>query len=278
MGRYRRPPLISSVFLYGFFGLLSATILYPIVWMVYSAFKPQSAIFAHVFSLPRSLYFHNFYNVFTSGQLGLFFRNSLFIASVTTCGIVLLAALTAYALTNLSLRRRRAIFVFFLIGLMVPSQALIISGYTLVSKLGLLDSYFGLILMYLAGISFGVLVLHDFFAAVPREIVEAARMDGARHWQIFTRIMLPLARPSLATICILYFMWLWNDFLYPLLFLETSSKYTVPLGVLLLSNRYAIDWGSQMAALTVATGVPVIVYLLFQKQFVRALTAGSLKG
>jgi ABC-type glycerol-3-phosphate transport system permease component len=133
VGRYRRPPLISSLLLYGFFLLLSATILYPIVWMVYSAFKPQAAIFANVFALPRHFYFHNFYNVFTSGQLGLFFRNSLFVASVTTLGIVFLSALTAYALTNLPLRHRRLLFVFFLIGLMVPSQALIISGYTLIS-------------------------------------------------------------------------------------------------------------------------------------------------
>src|SRR5258708_4014894 len=130
MGRFRRPPLISSLLLYGFFAALSATILYPIVWMVYSAFKPQAAIFANVFGLPRSLYFHNFYNVFTSGQLGLYFRNSVFIASVTTLGIVVLSSLTAYALTNLPLRRRRPLFIFFLVGLMVPSQALIISGYT----------------------------------------------------------------------------------------------------------------------------------------------------
>jgi ABC-type glycerol-3-phosphate transport system permease component len=278
MERFRRPRLPSSIVLYAIFVVVAATILYPLVWMVYSSFKPNDDIFAHVFGLPHKLYFHNFVEVFQTGHLGIFFRNSLFISGVSTAGIVLLSSMTAYAFTVMSFPGKKWLFLFFLIGLMVPAQALIISGYRWISILGLIDTYWALILMYLSGVSFGILVLRDFFESVPREIREAARMDGAKHWHLYTRIMLPLARPSLATIGILYFMAIWNDFLYPLLFLQSSDHYTVPLGIFLLSDRYHIEWGVQMAGLTVATAVPVIVYLIFQRQFVRALTAGSLKG
>jgi raffinose/stachyose/melibiose transport system permease protein len=278
VNKYRRPSLPVTLVLYGMFLAAAGTILYPLAWMVYSAFKPNEAIFSSVFALPQSFYIHNFVDVFTNGHLGLYFRNSLFVAGVSTAGVLAVSSLTAYALTAVSFRGRQALLIFFIIGLMVPAQALIISAYTWISMLGLIDTYWALILMYVSSVSFGVLVLRDYFASIPIEIREAARMDGASHWKMFTQIVLPLSRPSLATVGLLYFIAFWNDFLYPLLFLQTATKYTVPLGVLLLSNRYNIEWGDQMAALTVATVVPIVVYVIFQKQFVRALTAGSIKG
>jgi ABC-type glycerol-3-phosphate transport system permease component len=123
-----------------------------------------------------------------------------------------------------------------------------------------------------------VMVLRNFFQSVPGEIKDAARIDGAGHLQMFARIMLPLARPSLATIAIFYFMWIWNEFIYPLVYMQSQEKYTIPLGVLFFNGKYTIDWGLQMAALTVATIPPLIVYYLFQKQFIRGILAGALKG
>jgi ABC-type glycerol-3-phosphate transport system permease component len=161
---------------------------------------------------------------------------------------------------------------------MVPPQALIISGFKLMSVLRLIDTYWALIFTYFGWTSFGILVLRNFFQSVPQEIRDAAKVDGAGHWQLFTRIMLPLARPSLATIAIFNFMWVWNEFIYPLVYTQSNDKYTVPLGVLFLNSQYNIEWGLQMTGLTVATLVPLLVYLIFQRQFVRGIMAGALKG
>jgi ABC-type glycerol-3-phosphate transport system permease component len=160
----------------------------------------------------------------------------------------------------------------------VPPQALIISGFKVMSILHLLDTYWALIFTYFGWSSFGIMVLRNFFQSVPREIKDAARVDGAGHWSIFSQIMLPLARPSLSTVAIFYFMWVWNDFIYPLVYMQSTAKYTVPLGILFFNSQYNVEWGLQMTGLTVATVVPLIVYYAFQKQFVRGILAGALKG
>jgi ABC-type glycerol-3-phosphate transport system permease component len=233
---------------------------------------------ANVFALPNSFYFGNYETVFTEGLMGVFFKNSLIVSIVSVSGLMLISSLAAYAFSTFEFKGKTPLFLFFLIGLMVPPQALIISGFKLMSVLRLLDTYWALFFTYFGWASFGILVLRDFFQSVPREIKEAARTDGAGHWAMYFRIMLPLARPSLSTIAIFYFMWIWNDFIYPLVYMQSNDKYTVPLGIMFLNGQYDIEWGLQMAGLAVAIIVPLIVYYVFQKQFIRGITAGALKG
>jgi ABC-type glycerol-3-phosphate transport system permease component len=258
--------------------LLAAIILYPLVWMIYSSFKSNADIFSNVFALPNQLYLGNYITVFTEGAMGLYFRNSLLIAVVSVAGLLVITSLAAYAFATFRFRGSTALFMILLLGLMVPPQSLIISGFKLMSILKLLDTYWALIFTYLGWSSFGIMVLRNFFQSVPRDVKDAARVDGAGHWQMFSQIMLPLARPSISTVAIFYFMWVWNEFIYPLVYMQTPEKYTVPLGVLFFNGRYTIEWGLQMAALAVATIVPLIVYYAFQKQFIRGILAGALKG
>jgi len=274
----RRATAIKMLAFYPFFLLISVVILYPLVWMVYSSFKPNADIFADVFALPRSLYLGNYQTVFAEGMMGTYFKNSLFISIASVAGLMAFSSLAAYAFAAFEFRGKNLLFVLFLLGLMVPPNALIISGFKLMSILRLLDTYWALIFTYFGWTSFGILVLRNFFQSVPREIRDAARVDGAGHWEMFTRIMLPLARPSLATIAIFNFMWVWNEFIYPLVYTQSNDKYTVPLGVLFLNSQYNIEWGLQMTGLTVATLVPLLVYLVFQRQFVRGIMSGALKG
>lgn len=274
----RRNNAVKGIILYPLFLLLAAIILYPLVWMVYSSFKSNTDIFANVFALPSQLYLGNYITVFTEGAMGLYFRNSLLIAVVSVAGLLVLSSLAAYAFATFRFRGSTPLFMILLLGLMVPPQALIISGFKLMSILKLLDTYWALIFTYLGWSSFGIMVLRNFFQSVPRDVKDAARVDGAGHWQMFSQIMLPLARPSVSTIAIFYFMWVWNEFIYPLVYMQTPEKYTVPLGVLFFNGRYTIEWGLQMAALAVATIVPLIVYYAFQKQFIRGILAGALKG
>lgn len=274
----RRPNAVKAIVLYPIFLLLSALILYPLAWMLYSSFKDNAAIFANVFGLPKSLYLDNYLTVFTKGSMGVYFANSIFISVASVIGLVIFSSLAAYAFATFRFRGSTTVFIVLLLGLMVPPQALIISGFKLMSILHLLDTYWALIFTYFGWTSFGILVLRNFFESVPRDIKDAARVDGAGHWAMFSQIMLPLARPSIATIAIFYFMWVWNDFIYPLVYMQTPDKYTIPLGVLFFNSRYNIQWGLQMAALAVATIVPLIVYYVFQKQFIRGILAGALKG
>lgn len=274
----RRSTLIKMGLLYPVFLLLTAVILYPLVWMAYSSFKDNTDIFANVFALPRTLYLGNYLTVFTEGAMGIYFRNSLLVSVVSVAGLMAFSSLAAYAFATFRFRGSTALFLVLLLGLMVPPQALIISGFKLMAILNLLDSYWALIFTYFGWTSFGILVLRNFFQSVPRDIKDAARVDGAGHWAMFIQIMLPLARPSLSTVAIFYFMWVWNEFIYPLVYMQTPEKYTIPLGVLFFNGRYTVEWGLQMAALAVATIVPLIVYYVFQKQFIRGIMAGALKG
>ena len=269
---------IKMLALYPIFLLIAAVILYPLVWMIYSSFKPNADIFADVFGLPTNFYPGNYITVFTKGAMGTYFRNSLFISGLSVIGLIAFSSLAAYAFATFRFRGSTALFLLLLLGLMVPPQALIISGFKLMSILHLLDTYWALIFTYFGWTSFGVLVLRNFFQSVPRDVKDAARVDGAGHWAMFSQIMLPLARPSLSTVAIFYFMWVWNEFIYPLVYMQSPEKYTIPLGVLFFNSRFTIEWGLQMAALAVATIVPLIVYYVFQKQFIRGILAGALKG
>jgi ABC-type glycerol-3-phosphate transport system permease component len=274
----QRANTTKGLVLYPVFLLIAAVILYPLVWMTYSSFKENADIFANVFALPSSLYLGNYVTVFTQGAMGLYFRNSLFISVVSVAGLLVFSSLAAYAFASFRFRGSTPLFMILLLGLMVPPQALIISGFKLMSILNLIDTYWALIFTYFGWTSFGILVLRNFFQSVPRDVKDAARVDGAGHWQMFSQIMLPLARPSISTIAIFYFMWVWNEFIYPLVYMQTPEKYTIPLGVLFFNGRYTVEWGLQMAALAVATIVPLAVYYMFQKQFIRGILAGALKG
>lgn len=274
----RQNTVIKAIVLYPIFLLLAAIILYPLVWMIYSSFKSSNEIFANVFSLPSQINMDNYSRVFNEGNMDVYFRNSLVVSFLSVIGLLAFSSLAAYAFATFEFRGKTPLFLFFLIGLMVPPQALIISGFKLMSLLHLLDTYWALIFTYFGWTSFGILVLRNFFQSVPGEIKDAARVDGAGHWEMFSRIMLPLARPSLSTVAIFYFMWVWNEFIYPLVYMQSEDKYTIPLGILFFSSMYTVEWGLQMAGLTVATIVPLIVYYVFQKQFIRGIMAGALKG
>jgi ABC-type glycerol-3-phosphate transport system permease component len=191
---------------------------------------------------------------------------------------MVLCSLGAYGFAAFEFKFKTPLYLFFLLGMMIPGQALIISGFKWMSILKLLSKYWALIFTYLGWTSFGIMVLRNFFQSVPTEIKDAARIDGANHWQMLAQIMLPLARPSMATIAIFYFMWCWNDFMYPLVYMQDQTKYTVPLGILFLNGKYVVNWGLQMAGLSVATIPPLLIYLIFQRQFVRGIMAGALKG
>jgi multiple sugar transport system permease protein len=258
--------------------LLALTIIYPLVWMLYSAFKSNNAILRSPFSFPLHPTLANFRALLSQGELTVWVQNSVVVTAASVVLTLMLAAAAAYGFSTFSFRGKTPLFALLLIGLMIPPQALVIAGYKWVTLLHLEDSYGGLIFTYCSWTPFGVLVLRNFFDSVPKEIREAAIVDGASHLRIFWQVLLPLARPSLMTVAIFNVIWVWNDFVYPLVYIQSEDKYTVPVGVLQFQGRSSTELGQQMAVLAVATALPLLMYLVFRRQFVRGVLQGAVKG
>jgi ABC-type glycerol-3-phosphate transport system permease component len=214
----------------------------------------------------------------TTGSFGRFFFNSAFVTIPSVAGIVFVSALAAYAFARFKFRGSSVLFYLILVGIMVPPQAIVIPAFLLVSRLGLINNFAALFLTYLSWCPVGMFILHAFFKSLPEELLDAARVDGAGSFRVFWQIAVPLAKPALATVAIFYFVWVWNDFLYPLLYLQDATKSTVPLGLMLFRGQYQTNWGLQTAALSIASFVPLAFYMLFQDKFVKGMTAGALKG
>ena len=276
--RPRRRLLPGKLWMYPFLLLLAATIVYPLLWMVSGAFKSNSAILADPFSLPLHPTLANFRALLADGELPVWLQNSALMTVVSVVGILVLAAAAAYGFSTFEFRGKTPLFALLLVGLMVPPQALVIAGYKWITLLHLQDTYGSLIFTYCAWTPFGVLVLRNFFDSVPAELREAAQVDGASHLRIFLQVLLPLARPQIFTIVIFNVIWVWNDFIYPLVYMQDQDKYTVPVGVLQFQGRSSTALGTQMAVLAVATALPLLVYLVFRRQFVRGVIQGAIKG
>lgn len=270
--------LVYRVVVYVAMGLLALTILYPIVWMVFSSVRANAAVLADPFGLPLHPTLDNFRELLRDGELVNWLRGSAVVTGASVVLVVVLAAAAAYGFATFEFRGKSALFALLLVGLMVPPQALVIAGFKWITMLNLEDSYGGLIFTYSAWTPFGILVLRNFFASVPAEIREAAVLDGASHPRIFWNVMLPMARPSVATVAIFNVIWIWNEFVYPLVYIQTPELYTVPVGVLQFQGRSSTALGTQMAVLAVATVVPLVVYLFFRRHFVRGILEGAVKG
>ena len=275
--RYRISRLGTAGGAYLIFGLLLIAVLYPLFWTLIASLRDRFAIFSDPLGLPTAASLDNYARALGQGDFATNLINS---ALVTIPSVILLVAISAtagYAFARLRFRGRKVLYVLLLVGVMVPPQAIIITVFQVVFRLGLLDNFVGLILVYMSWSPVAIFILTTFFRAIPSEILEAAEIDGAGIIRSFWFVALPLAKPALATVCIFYFVWIWNDFIYPLIILQDPALATIPLGLMQFQGRYRVDWGTQTAALTMAVAVPILFYMFFQDKFVRGLTAGAIK-
>lgn len=269
---------IGRTLLYVLLGLLSLSILYPLFWMATNSLRDNGSALANPFGLSGSWSFDNFVFLFHDGRLLTWVTNSVIVNVVSVVLIVGLSAVAAYGFSAFEFRGKRVLFGLLITGLMVPPQALVIAGYHWISLLNLNDNLLALVVSYCGWTPFGILVMRNFFDSIPKELREAAIMDGATHLRIFAQVFLPLARPVLLTVVIFNVIWVWNDFIYPLVYIQSPGLYTVPIGVLQFSGRDTTQIAVQMAVLAVATALPLLVYVVFRKQFVRGVIEGALKG
>jgi ABC-type glycerol-3-phosphate transport system permease component len=267
----------SGVATYAVFAALTVAVAYPLLWMLMSSVKTRFAIFQSPMGLPTAPTLDNYTRALGDGHFGANLVNSLAVTIPSVVLVVLVAALAAFAFARLRFPGSRVLFYVLLIGVMVPPQAIVIPVFQVIFRMGLLNTFTGLILVYMSWSPVAILILTTFFRGIPGEIFEAAEVEGAGVLRSFWSIGLPLAKPALATVAIFYFVWVFNDFLYPLVLLQDSDRATIPLGLMQFQGRYRVDWGTQNAALTMAAAVPVVFYMIFQDKFVRGLTAGAVK-
>lgn len=272
--------IIYHIFVCGF-GLL---MVYPLIWMVMSSFKETNTIFATAGSLiPETFTLENYRNGwkgFAKIGFGVFFKNSLFISITATIGTVISSALVAYGFARCKFRGKKLLFGAMLVSMMLPAQVLMIPQYLWYQKLGWVGSYLPLIIPYFFAIQgFFVYLMINFIDGIPRELDEAAKIDGCSYYSIFSRIILPLISPALITASIFSFMWRWDDFLSALLYVNESAKYPVSLALKLFCDPgSSSDYGAMFAMASLSVLPAVIMFIFFQKYLVEGIATSGLKG
>jgi len=254
-------------------------VVYPLLIMVASSLKTTGEIFANPLSLvPESIRLANYVEAWNQANFGTYFRNSIFVCVVSVVLILFFGSMAAYVLARFSFPGNRAIYLLFLAGFMIPVRLAIVPLFIMMRDLQLLDTLWSLILVYIAaGMPFTIFLMVNFFRHIPRDLEDAAVLDGAGPFQVYYQIMLPLVRPALATVGLFHFLNVWNDFFFPLIFIRSENLRTVPLGVSTFFGEYTNDWALMFAALSISILPVIVVYLLASRQFITGLTAGAIK-
>jgi raffinose/stachyose/melibiose transport system permease protein len=267
---------IPSHILMGIWTLVAG---FPIYLLLINSLKTKKAIYANPFGLPSEWTLDNYAGVVEGGNFFRYFANSTLVVVVSLFMILFLGSLAAYALAHWKGKMSRAIFFFFLLGMMLPIKIATIRLLELMKVLGLLNTLWSLFLVYIAmGLPTAVFILTEFVRSLPRDLYEAAYIDGAKRSRIYYGIVLPLIKPALATVAIYNLVPIWNDLWFPLIFITQENQKTVLLAVTRLQGQYATDWPKVFALLTLSALPVIILYLTMSKQFVAGLTAGAVKG
>ncbi len=259
--------------------LVALACIIPVALIFLTAFKPDSEIIQFNGFFPHEWTLTHFREVLGRPEEIPIFRwlfNSVFISSSVTLLVLTVDSMAAYALSRLNLRGGKWIFAIILATMMVPGQILLVPVYLILSKLHWLDTPWALIVPAGAG-AFGVFLLHQFFKGIPRELEEAAMIDGCSSWEIYWRIMLPLSKPALATLAIFTFIGSWNSFTEPLVFLDSVENYTLPVGIALFQSSYANEYGLTLAASVICTLPIIVIFLLFHKHIIKGIATAGLK-
>lgn len=270
----------TQKFIIFIFILLGAiAFLLPVFFIFITAFKSDMEIIHFLGMFPKVWTLDNFREVLGNSEEIPIFRwlfNSLFISSTVTFLILLVDSMGAYALARLDLPGKKYLFFLIIATLMIPGQIFLVPVYLILNYIGWLDTPWALIIPAGAG-AFGVFLLHQFFLGIPRDLEDAATIDGCGKLGIYKNIIIPLSKPALATLGIFVFLGSWNDFLNPLVFLDSIDKYTLPVGIALFQTSYLAEYGITLAACVICTTPVLIVFLFFQKHIIKGISLTGLK-
>lgn len=260
------------------FGIFSLVIIFPLIWLCLSGLKSNRDFFLNTWSLPEEWLWGNYKAAWDAG-VGDFFINSVFVTIVSVSIILLLGAMAAYGLSRFHFKGQNILLVMILSGLMLAPQVSLLPLYKLLQAIGLYNTYGALILPYVAfQLPFAIFLMRSYFLSIPKELEESAIIDGCNSWKVFWHIILPMGKPIIASAALLTGMFVWNEFMFALVFIEDSSLRTIPVGLMNLRSQLNTNFGIQLAGLAISALPMIIAYILFQKQFVRGISAGGVKG
>lgn len=249
----------------------------PFIWMVSSSLKESNQVFALPPQwIPDPVQWDNYLTVWQTVPLGQYYLNSLVVCGITTAGQIITSVLAAYVFARLTFPGKDVIFLAILATMMIPEQVKMIPSFIILKELGWIDTFTGLIVPALVH-PFGIFMLRQFFLSIPKELEDAARIDGSSRLGILWRVILPLSKAPISALAVFVFMFQWNSFLWPLIVLNTKDNYTLQIGLAMLRGDFGADAALQMAATTVATLPLVLLFLVAQKQFIRGITLTGLK-
>ncbi len=251
---------------------------YPFVWMILSSFKSDKEYFSNPWGLPSEWHFDNFVQAWSQGISGYLF-NSLYITLFSVIGLLAAATLIGFYLSIRPFKGSQLLLGAFFLGMLIPIHSTLIPLFTIANKLGVYDSFWALFFPYIAfNLPVAVFLAHGFFKGVPRELEEAAMIDGCSVYQTFFRVYLPIAKPILATVTILSFFNIMNDFVFPLVMVSSESLKTLPLGLMMFKGNFSANYSLISAALVITTAPIIILYMFLQKYIQKGVVAGSVKG
>ena len=257
--------------------VVSLVIIFPLYWMVVVALSSRSDLLGSAFRLwPRTLTTDNFSRVLASFPVAQWFGNSVAIALTTAIITVVVNLLGGYAFAQLRFRGSNALFLTALATLTLPVQVIMVALFRLVTALGLYGSYWAVILPTAAS-AFGLFLARQFILAIPRDLVEAARIDGAGYFRVFTRIVLPMSKPLVAVLFFMSLLSTWNDFAWPLVALQDNRLFTLPIGLLYLQGQFGPDYGATMAFALINVAPMVVLFLVFQRYFVQGFARSGIR-
>ncbi|SSC72845.1 unnamed protein product [Ciceribacter sp. T2.26MG-112.2] len=260
--------------------VLAVMFLLPTVGVLLSSVKTTREIaLGQLWSMPQALFMGNFVEVLGNPAVHRYFLNTLIVTVPGTIASTALGVLAGYVFAKLPFRGSNALFLAVIAGMFFPPQVILVPLFRLFNGLGLIDTLWPVFIVHTAlGIPICTLLMRNFFATVPTALREAAILEGANEWQVLTKVVLPLSLPALAVLATLQFTWIWNDFLWPLIFTQSDEMRTVMLGIVNLKGQYSVAWGVQGALSLVASLPTLIVFLFFQRFFIKGMTMGAVKG
>lgn len=275
----RTPVMLTAtrVLIYVILTIIMLIQIFPMVWLLMTSVKQQREVFASI--LPKSLDFSNYGRVWNAINLPDHLLNSAYVTSLTVVITVIASTAAGYVFARYNFRGREPLFYLFIGAMMIPGQAILIPMFQFLKAIGLLNSLTGLSLSYLGGaVAFSIFLMRAFFVSLPRELGDAAKMDGAGEFRVFWYVYLPLARPGIATVVIIQFMAVWNEFMFATTFMSSPGLKTIQSALFQAVGRYGTDYTALSSGLILAL-IPIFaVFLTLQKQFIQGLTAGALKG
>jgi len=280
MNDIRKANPVTLTVMYSILILFSVLAIYPIFWVIMASFKTtQEFMITSKLSLPREFFFKNYPLTWSNANFSTLIFNSIFYTSITTVVIIMLSFMAGFAFAKLPSKLTPALHGGFIIGILITLQCIMVPLFLLIRTVGLYNTRLGVLIPYIGiGLPIGVYLATEYIKGIPNEVIESARIDGAKYLRIFWRIILPMAAPVATTVAILQVTGTWNEFMLINILVSSDRLKTVPLGINMFSGALATDYGKQFTALVIGMMPMIIFYIIFRKQITKGVSAGAVKG